>query len=190
MSDTEDDEVLRKITALVDSFDQKTTRLLEAELQDMKQERKAVAQEVEGPSPPRLPEPPTPPRLYGDRAPSPAPATPTSGAFDHASFDSVPSYAEVNPPDYGRTLHHLSGTPVTPIGDYLKDVRVVPVEVVPELGEDTLVAVPRQTVAIMHSLGLEYKYFTDSQRMKRMAGVAPSPADYIKRERKRRIGSE
>ena len=171
MSDTEDDEVLRKITSLEDTFDQKTTRLLEAELQNMKQERKAVAQEVEGPSPPPSPEPPTPPRAD----------------FDEAHFDEVPSYAEVNPPGYGRTLHHLSGTPVTPIGDYLKDVRVVPVEVVPELGEDTLVAVPRQTVAIMHSLGLEYKYFTDSKRMKRLAGVAPPPADYIKQ---RRINSE
>ena len=111
---------------------------------------------------PPSPEPPTPERLYGD---------------DPADFD----------PDYGPSLHHISGTSVKPIGDYLKDVRVVPVDAVPDLGEDTLVAVPRQTVAIMHSLGLEYKYFTDSKRMKRLAGVAPPPADYIKQ---RRINSE
>ena len=149
MSDTEDDEVLRKITTIRGSFDQKTTRLLEAELQNMKQERKAVAQEVEGPSP----EPPTPPRP-----------------------DEAPDYAEVEPPGYGRTLHHLSGDPVTAIGDYLKDVRVVPLDAVVELRKDgspTLLAVPQQTVAIIHSLGLDYEYFTS-----------------ILHKRKRRIGSE
>ena len=97
------------------------------------------------------------------------------------SLSPTPERVELSPspPPFGRTLHHSSGDPLKPIGDYLKDVRVVSVEVVPDLnrGKGTLVAVPRQTGAIMYSLGLEYKYFTDSQRMKRLAGVAP---DYVK----------
>ena len=75
-----------------------------------------------------------------------------------------PSYAEVEPPSWRRTLHHCSSDAVTIVGDYLKDI--VPPTSVVELnrGSTTLLSVPQQTVAIIHSPGLDYEYFTSTKR--------------------------
>lgn len=89
-----------------------------------------------------------------------------------AEAESPPSYAEVEPPSWRRTLHHCSSDAVTIVGDYLKDV--VPPTSVAELnrGSTTLLSVPQQTVAIIHSLGLDYEYFTSilHKRRKRSTG--------------------
>ena len=121
------------------------------------------------------------------QTPSPSPSSPEilPSPSSPESLPPTPERVELSPspPPVDRTLHHYRGDPLKPIGDYLKDV--VPLDCVPDFGKDTLVEVPTETIAIMHSLGLEYKYFTDSNRMKRLAGVAPDES-----RRKRRIGSE
>jgi len=160
-SDTDDDE-LRKVTTMTDHMRNESLADLEVEIESLKQERKLIAQEVQGPSPPRLPEqPPTPPT-----PPTPPPKR-------------LKTERQWGPPENDSWKE---------IGDWLQ-FHVPQPELIRE--SPALIAINNQTLAIIDKLGLPFNFFKHDMNVPVIAerlGVIKHDIDVIETSRKRRIG--